>query len=140
MCLSLEDQLATIEHYVDDCGMEDESVTLANIRTEIEGKACYLIFSIAEQKAREAFQGLEELMDDSDFEFSDLVLTNRYSWARHYAEREEEDAQVYEYRNIEGEVHVDVWEYVLCGSTRIYLERLLDESDVPIEEQHFDAS
>ena len=138
MHLDLDDQLTLVELHAEDHGLEI-SGSIEDIRTKIETFAAYLVCTLAESEARTAVHNLETFLDENEFEFEEIASSNAYGWARHYAEREEDGCQVYEYRNVEGEIHVDVWEYVVTPRVRVYLRRFLDAEDVTPEERVFDA-
>ena len=137
--LGLDDRLTLVEWHAEDFGLEFNG-SLGDIRRTIEDYAAYLICSLAEGEVRSAVFELEMFLDENDFELEEIASNNVYAWARHYAEREEDDAYVYEYRNVEGDIHVDVWEYELMPGRKVYLNRVLEADEVTGEERTFDAT
>ena len=131
--LDLDEQLTLLEWHADDYGLEFDDVSLGELRMKIEGYAASLVCILAQAEARSAVRDLETFLDENGFEFEEIASRNGYEWARHYAEREEDDAQVYEYRDVEGEIHVDVWEYVVSPGITLFLNRALDAEDVTPE-------
>ena len=138
--LDLDDKVTLIELQADEYGLELVDGPLRDIGRRLEDLATTLICYLAEDDARSAVFGLDMFLDENGFEFEEIVLSNPYGWARHYAEREEEDAYVYEYRNVEGEIHVDVWEYELMPGRNVYLKRFLKPDEITDEERTFEAN
>ena len=136
--IDLDDRLTLVECYGDE--YDFEPITLDDLRTKLEGYAAALICYLAESRARELIEKLENFMDAEGFEFSEVGLSNNLEWARHYAEREDiEDCQVYEYRNVERDVHIDVYEYRLMDGTCLYFECSVDPSELSDDERAHEA-
>ena len=138
--LDLDDKVTLIELQADEYGLELSTDSLRDISRRLENLATTLICRLAENDARSAVFELDMFLDENEFEFKEIALRNPYGWARHYAEREEDDAQVYEYRNVEGEIHVDVWEYELMPGRNVYLKRFLKPDEITDEERSFEAN
>jgi hypothetical protein len=138
--LSLEDKIDLIEQFADECGFVIGEVAPDNLRNRIEGIATWVVHYLSEQEAIEAIEALENYMKEHDLDFSNIVSGNSHGWARHYSERGEGDhCWVYEYRNLENEIHVDVWEYK-HKRLEVTFEKYIDSADVTDEENHFDAT
>ena len=112
-----------------------------DFRTHLEGLAAQLVCSLAESDAKAAFTELEELMEEHDIPLEDVRSKNTFGWARHFRERDESDkCHVYEYRNVEGEIHVDVWECRIGAEASCVLLQWLDAEDLTPAERLFDAT
>ena len=125
--LDLDERLRLVEHYADDLDLRLTSTAIGDLRGTIENLATSAVFFAGEAAALNAWQQVENLLDDLGLDLDALVIGNPYEYFRHYAERDHDDWQVYEYRNLEGEgVHVDLFEYhvdSICFCVRQYLER-----------------
>lgn len=133
--LDLDRQLTLLEYHADDYDLEVHVTSARDLRATIEGLSADLVYYLANSEARIAINELDELMRKQGFDFEDIAERNPYSWASHFAERDENGCEVYEYRNIEGEIHADVWEKELFGEVRVFLIQPVDSEDVSAEER-----
>jgi len=117
------DWFALIAEVADDIGWTKVEIEVSKLQLWVEEHASTAVIHLAQARAREALDELETFLDDHDFKLSDLRTENRFGWAVHRAEREEDGARVYEYCKIEGEVNVDVYELELSDKHNVYLER-----------------
>jgi hypothetical protein len=122
--LDLDEQLTVLEEYGDDYGLDLDGLTLDNLRSRIESLSALVISYLGEERARNAFQVVEDLLEDLDLPLSALLPDNPYSCFAHHAERDEPPWQVYEYRAIEGELDVDLYELTVAG-VRLWARRPL---------------
>lgn len=139
--LDLDERLSLAEEYADDYGLELGEVTINDLRARIEILAVLVLHQLGLERAHQHLSVLENTMSDHGLTLSQLRSDNPHGWARHWAERDEEHFQVYEYRNLEGEqIHVDLWEYLDLPGYHFYFEVWLDPDDVSAAESRFDAS
>lgn len=133
--LDLNRQLTLLEYHAEDYDLELHVTSARDLRVTIEGLSADLVYYLANSEARSAINELKELMRKQGFDFEVIAARNPYSWASHFAERDEDGCEVYEYRNIEGEIHADVWEKELFGEAKVFLIRPVDPEDVSPEER-----
>lgn len=124
--LDTSDWIALVAAVAADLGCERVDVPVGQLEQWLESKASAAVIHLAQEQARELVDDLEALMDKHGFVTTDLHVENRYGWAAHRAQREEDGAQVYEYRKVDGDVNVDVWEVDFGDARSVYLERHLD--------------
>jgi len=127
MGLNLDDRLALVEAVAEDWGIEKLELPFDDLRSWIENQAAAAAASLATAQARQHVDELEKLMKQHHLEFADLRTANNYAWAVHRSERQEGNAQVYEYRKVESEVNVDVWEVHFGDVWTVFLEQSLDD-------------
>jgi len=127
MGLSLDDRLALVEAVAEDWGIEKVEVPFDELRSWIEKKAAAAAASLATSQAQQHVDELKQLMKRHHLDFGDFRPANNYAWAVHRSERQEGIAQVYEYRKVEGEVNVDVWEVHFGDVWTVFLESYLDD-------------
>ncbi len=138
--LDLDDRLALLESHAADYGLELGAVTLEELRSRIETMTAMVVGYLGEERARDAFREIEELLDEKDLPFEDLLADNPYELFRHYAERDEPPWQVYEYRNLEGEgIHVDLYELTVAGIS-FYVRQQLERGSLSAEEETWAAT
>ncbi|MDY7091805.1 MAG: hypothetical protein SX243_02420 [Acidobacteriota bacterium] len=126
--LDLDEQLTILEEYGDDYGLDLNGLTLDNLRTRIESLSALVISYLGEARARSALQVVEDLLDDLDLPLSALLPDNPYSSFAHHAERDEPPWQVYEYRQVEGELDVDLYELTVAG-VRLWVRKELHSEE-----------
>ncbi len=133
--LDLDDRLTLLDHYAQDYSLELGAVTIEELRSRIETMTAMVVGYLGDERARDAFREIEELLDDKDLPFEDLLADNPYELFRHYAEREESPWSVYEYRNLEGEgIHVDLYEMTVAGVS-FYVRQKLERGSLSAEEE-----
>lgn len=110
MRLSLDEQLRVLERSDVATEVVPESIEMDRLRFQIEMAVCQVLHSEAESIALEVLDELQAWLDNASLELSQVETTNRFGWAVHDREREEDDTTVYEYRNVE-ELNVDVWHF-----------------------------
>jgi len=117
---------ALIDEVADDLGWDSVELGGSSICNWVEEHASAAVIYLAQNEARGIVDELETFMGDHDFKLSDLRAENSFGWAVHNDEREEDGAQVYEYRRIEGDIDVDVYKYELGDSHTVYFEQHVD--------------
>lgn len=122
--LDAHDWFALVAEVADELGWDKPDVSLDRLEQWLEEKASAAVIDLAQSGARERLDELESFMDEHGLALCELRSENRFGWAVHRAEREEDEAHVLEYRQVEGEIDVDVWEHSL-GAHTIYFERYL---------------
>lgn len=137
--LDLDDRLTLLDHYAQDYDLELGSVTIEELRSRIETMTAMVVGYLGEERARDAFREIEELLDDKDLPFESLLADNPYELFRHYAERDESPWMVFEYRNLEGEgIHVDLYELTVAG-VNFYVRQQLEDGRLSAEEETWEA-
>ncbi|MCB1055060.1 MAG: hypothetical protein KDD11_06055 [Acidobacteria bacterium] len=132
--LDLDDQLTLLENYGDDYGIDLAGVTLDDLRTRIESLSALVVTYLGEDRARSAFQEVEDLLEEHDLSLDSLLPDNPYSCFPHHAERDEPPWQVYEYRNLEGEgIDADVYELEVAG-VRLWVRKQLREAEQTVDD------
>ena len=133
--LTVDEQLTVIECEGHHHGVQCTDLSINALRRQIEQATCLVLGHMAQARAHHLLNELQALMTKHHFDFDSIVSTNRFAWARHFAEDMRDDCQIYQYRNVEG-IHVDVWEYPI-GSGKLYLEEPIDAADVSAAERLF---
>jgi len=138
--LDLDDRLTLLGHYAQDYDLELGAVTIEELRSRIETMTAMVVGYLGEERARDAFREIEELLDEKDLPVEDLLADNPYELFRHYAERQEPPWSVYEYRNLEGEgIHVDLYEMTVAGVS-FYVRQQLEQGSLSAEEETWQAT
>ncbi len=138
--ISMEERIRLLEDYGDEYGLELGDVTLESLSDRIDHLATLIVSFIAEARALEVVQAIEDLLDEHGLDISAVKGSDSYGYFRHYAEREECPWHVYEYRNLEGEgIHVDLYEYIVEGH-HLYVEIFLEKGSLSDEEENWDAT
>lgn len=138
--LDLDDRLSLLEHYAADYGLELGTVALEDLRSRIETLTAMVVGSLGEERARDAFRHIEELLDEKDLPFDTLLADNPYELFRHFGERDEPPWHVYEYRNLEGEEgHVDLYELTAAGVS-FYVRQQLERGTLSAAEETWEAT
>jgi hypothetical protein len=133
--LNLDDQLTLLEYHADDYDLSIKGISVEDLRTTIEELALELVSSLAQTEALSSISELEEIIDVNGFEFDEITASNPYAGATHRRESELNGCTIYEYRNLEGEIHADVWEKELAGGVKVFLIRTLEPEHVSEEER-----
>jgi hypothetical protein len=141
--MDLDDRLSLLEDYAADYGLELGAITLEDLRSRIETLTAMIVGYLGEEHARDAFRQIEELLDEKDLPFDNLLSDNPYELFRHYAERDEPPWHVYEYRNLEGGgsrgKHVDLYELTVAGIS-FYVRQQLERGTLSAEEETWEAN
>ncbi len=138
--LDLDHRLTLLDHYAQDYDLELGAVTIGELRSRIETMTAMVVGYLGEERARDAFREIEELLDEKDLPVEDLLADNPYELFRHYAERDEPPWSVYEYRNIEGEgIHIDLYEMTVAG-VNFYVRQQLEHGSLSAEEETWQAT
>jgi len=144
LSLPLNEQLRFIEHHAEDYdtgtawleikGSPYELTTnhsrktyqvpidLTGIRAVIESNANWTICSRARSELASKFYELKPFFDQHGLDQGVLSSSNPFGWAAHRSEtwHDAHDCTVYHYRDVEGDVNVDVWEFRL-NSVNFYV-------------------
>ena len=120
--LDLDDRLTLVDHYAEDYGLELGTVAIGEVRSRIETLSATIVGFLGEERARDAFREIEELLEEKGQPFDELLADNPYELFRHHAERDESPWRVYEYRNLEGDQPscshrrgIDLYEMTVAG-------------------------
>lgn len=132
--LDLDRQLTLLEYHAEDYDLGIQGICVEDLRTTIENLAATLVCYLAQTEALGSISELEEVIDVNGFELGDITASNSYAGATHRRESELNGCTIYEYRNIDGEIHADVWEKELAGGVKIFLTRTLKPEHVSEEE------
>ena len=144
--LSLDDQFETIDALDPSCRT---LMRFKDVRSKLEEMAAELICQEAKRQARTVFEPFAELVESYGLDLADAEADDRgLGHFRHYAEREVDGCTVYEYRNADGEVHIDLWhvhfQHTYAERTRtvgkLYIHQGLDADDLTPVELAFDAA
>lgn len=108
--LSVDEQLRVLETSEYTENAMPNAVGVEQIRSQIEMAVCFVLHEEAMAISQAVLSDLEGWLENASFELSQVEQKNRFGWAVHTAEREDEDTTIYEYRNIEG-MDVDVWHF-----------------------------
>lgn len=131
--LDADDRLKLLAYHAD--GLELHSTNVGDLRWAIEKLAAQLVCYLAQAEVSGSISELEKIVECNGFEFEDIAARNPYSGAVHRGESELNGCTIYEYRNIEGKIHADVWEKELDGGVKVFLIRPLKPEHVSEEER-----
>lgn len=120
--LDLRDQLDLAQEFGPDLGLELHAGGLENLRSEIERIATAVIHHLAEQRAVEHLEELQDLMMEHGLTLRNLRLEDPHGCFAHQSERyPKPGVVVYEYRGLEeSDQAVDVWQVDLGEAWRVY--------------------
>lgn len=138
--LDLDERLTLVENFAAECGLELGAITLEDLRTRIEAMTATIVAHLGAERAIDAFQAIEDFLDERDLPFEALLADNPYELYRHYAERDEGAWHVYEYRNLEENgTYVDIFEYTIAEIS-FYARQELDHDYMSPEEESWEGA
>lgn len=138
--LDLDERLTLAENFAAEYGLELGEITLEDVRARIEAMAATIAGHLGAERANDAFQAIEDFLEEKDLAFEALMADNPYELYRHYAERDEGVWHVYEYRNLEENgTHVDIFEYTIAEIS-FYVRQEVDHDHMSPEEESWESA
>jgi len=138
--LSTRDKVCLVCNWGDLAEITEISCEASNFFTEIENLSSLVVRQLAMEKTHEELAEIHEMMEDEDLTWENWIEDNPNGYFVHFGERDIENSCVYEYRNLEHEIHVDIYEYKTDSGNVFFFQKYLEIDDVAEKENYFNAS